>query len=80
VLAVQQQRSAANTPAKYVTPCFLARYLYAADFDVMVGLPIVTWAPDGSHRQMLRYQRDVSVSDALFVLPEGYEHFQPPAP
>jgi len=80
VLAVQQQRSKNNTPAEYVTPCFLARYLYAADFDVAVGLPIVAWAPDGTQRQLIRYERDVLVDDALFVLPEGYERFQPLAP
>lgn len=79
VLAVQQQRSTANTPAHYVTPCFLARYLYTPGFDVAEGLPVITWGPDGSQRQMLRYQRDVFVDDALFVLPEGYEHFKPPA-
>jgi len=80
VLAIQQQRSKGNTPAEYATPCFLARYLYATDFDVSVGLPVVTWAPDGAHRQLMRYQRDVPVDDALFVLPEGYERFQPPTP
>jgi len=80
VLAVQQQRSTSNTPEQYVTPCFLARYQYAADFDVMEGLPVMTWAPDGSRRQMLRYQRDVQVDDTLFTLPEGYERFKPPSP
>ena len=79
-LAIQQQRSKSNTPVEYVTPCFLARYLYAADFDVAVGLPVVTWAPDGAQRQLIRYERDVPVDDALFVLPEGYERFQPLAP
>ena len=80
VLAVQQQRSSANTPAEYITPCFLARYQYAADFDSAEGLPIMTWSPDGSKRHMLRYRRDVPVDDALFALPEGYEHFSPPSP
>ncbi len=80
VLAVQQQRSKGNTPAEYVTPCFQARYLYAADFDVAVGLPVLTWRPDGARRQLLRYQRDVPVDEALFQLPEGYEHYQPLAP
>jgi len=78
VLAVQQQRSKGNTPAEYVTPCFLARYLYAADFDVAVGLPVVTWTPEGARRQLLRYERDVPVDNALFKLPGGYEHYQPP--
>lgn len=80
VLAVQQHRLTSNTPEQYVTPCFLARYQFAADFDVAVGLPVVTWAPDGSRRELLRYQRDVQVDDALFILPEGYEHFKPPSP
>ncbi len=80
VLAVQQQRSKDNTPAEYVTPCFQARYLYAADFDVAIGLPVLTWRPDGARRQLLHYQRDVPVDEALFQLPESYEHYQPLAP
>jgi hypothetical protein len=80
VLAVQQQRSEGNTPAEYITPCFLARYLYMADFDVAQGLPVVSWGPDGERRQLLRYEQDVPIDDALFELPKGYEHFQPLAP
>ena len=80
VLAIQQQRSKGNTPAEYVTPCFQARYLYAGDFDVRVGVPVVTWSPDGAHRQLLRYERDVPVDDALFELPADYETYQPLAP
>ena len=80
VLAVQQQRSKGNTPAEYITPCFLANYLYAADFDVAVGLPVVTWTPDGARRQLLRYERNVPVDEALFVLPDDYEHYQPLTP
>ncbi len=79
-LAVQQERSKGNTPKEYLTPCFLARYLYEADFDVALGLPILTWGPDGERRQLLRYERDVPVNDALFELPKDYEHFQPLAP
>jgi len=80
VLAVQQQRSKGNTPAEYITPCFLARYLYKADFDVALGLPVITWGPKGEHRQLLRYETDVVVDDALFELPKDYEHFQPLEP
>jgi hypothetical protein len=76
VLAVQQQRSIENTPAEYVTPCFLARYLYAADFDVSVGLPVITRAPGGEQRQLIRYEHDVLVDESMFVLPEGYEPYQ----
>ncbi|TCK17787.1 hypothetical protein DFR30_1029 [Thiogranum longum] len=80
VLAVQQQRSKGNTPAEYITPCFQARYLYKADFDVALGLPVITWGPKGEHRQLLRYERDVVIDDALFELPKDYEQYQPLAP
>ncbi len=79
VLAVQQERSKGNTPAEYITPCFQARYLYKADFDVALGLPVVTWGPGGEHRQLLRYERDVMIDDALLELPKDYEQYQPPA-
>lgn len=80
VLAVQQQRSKGNTPAEFITPCFLARYIYQADFDVARGLPVITWGPKGEHRQLLRYETDVVVDDALFELPKDYEQYQPPEP
>lgn len=79
VLAVQQQRSKGNTPDEYITPCFMARYIYQADFDVARGLPVMTWGPDGGHRQLLRYERNVMVDDDLFVLPDGYKSYQPPS-
>lgn len=77
VLAVQQQSLRGNTPEEFITPCFLARYIYAADFDSRRGLPVVGWAPDGARRQLLRYERDVPVDAALFVLPGDYERYQP---
>jgi len=80
VLAVQQQRSKGNMPAEYLTPCFLAHHVYMADFDVSLGLPVLTWGPDGARRHLLRYERDVLIDDALFDLPKDYEHFEPLAP
>ncbi|MFQ5645105.1 MAG: hypothetical protein ACE5FQ_15620 [Thiogranum sp.] len=72
-LAVQQMRTLENTPVQYRTPCFLSRYLYAADFHVQRGVPLVEWNDQGERRELIDYQIGVELDERLFVLPEGYE-------
>ena len=71
-LAVQQMRTLANTPEQYQTPCFLSRYLYAADFQMQQGIPLLEWNDQGERRELIDYQIGVDLDERLFELPEGY--------
>jgi hypothetical protein len=71
-LAVQQVRTLANTPAEFQTPCFLARYLYATDFHLARGMLLADWDETGERRELTRYEADVPVDAALFVVPRDY--------
>ena len=70
-LVVQQVRTLANTPREYQTPCFLARYLYAADFYLRTGFPLADWNSSRNRRELLSYENDVELDARLFELPEG---------
>ncbi len=72
-LAVQQMRTLVNTPEQYQTPCFLSRYLYAADFQMQQGIPLLEWNDQGERRELIDYQIGVELDEHLFVLPDGYE-------
>lgn len=70
VLAVQQARTLGNTPAEFQTPCFLARDVYAGDFHLGAGVPLLEWAGKGTRRELLEYERNVPLAEALFVVPD----------
>ena len=71
-LSVQQSRTLAATPQEYQTPCFLSRYLYATDFHLREGIPLVDWSPQGHRRELLDYQTGVDLDGQLFELPDGF--------
>jgi hypothetical protein len=71
-LSVQQSRTLAATPQEYQTPCFLSRYLYATDFHLRQGIPLVDWSPQGHRRELLDYQTGVDLDGQLFELPDGF--------
>lgn len=75
-LAVQQLRTLSATPEEYQTPCFLSRYIYATDFHVRQGIPIMDWHSGGQRRQLLDYQTGVELDSRLFELPEDYAVLQ----
>lgn len=72
-LAVQQLRSMENTPEEFRTPCFLLRYVYATDFYLMHGLPLVDLDENGDRRALLDYATDEGLDAELFALPVGYQ-------
>lgn len=76
-LAVQQLRTLENTPPQFQTPCFLSRYLYAADFQMRRGVPLVEWNDQGERRELIDYQIGVELDEQLFRLPEGYDMIRP---
>ncbi|HHJ17860.1 MAG TPA: hypothetical protein ENJ80_14300 [Gammaproteobacteria bacterium] len=76
-LAIQQLRTLDSTPPEFRTPCFLSRYLYATDFYLQLGLPLVDWNNQGERRELIDYRFDVELDEALFELPEGYRTVEP---
>jgi len=71
-LAVQQLRTLESTPEEYRTPCFLSRFLYAADFHLQQGIPLVEWNNRGERRELIDYTIEVELDERLFELPDGY--------
>jgi hypothetical protein len=71
-LAVQQSRTLAATPQEYQTPCFLSRYLYATDFHLRQGIPLLDWSQEGHRRELLDYETGVELDEGLFELPDGF--------
>lgn len=72
VLAVQQQRTILHTPDELRTSCFMANYLYATDFHLDRGIPLIEWGERQDRRELLSYDVDVELQDALFELPANY--------
>ncbi len=71
-LSIQQSRTLALTPQEYQTPCFLSRYLYATDFHLQQGIPLVDWNQQGHRRELIDYQTGVELDQTLFELPDGF--------
>ncbi|MGB5299903.1 MAG: hypothetical protein WBN08_13960 [Thiogranum sp.] len=71
-LSIQQSRTLAATPQEYQTPCFLSRYLYATDFHLRQGIPLLDWSQEGHRRELLDYQTGVELDEGLFELPDGF--------
>jgi hypothetical protein len=76
VLAVQQARTLGNTPVEFQTPCFLARDVYAGDFHLGTGFPLLEWNGRGTRRELLDYERNVPLADALFVVPDDLRSYK----
>jgi len=71
-LSIQQSKTLAATPQEYQTPCFLSRYLYATDFHLRQGIPLLDWSQEGHRRELLDYQTGVELDEGLFELPDGF--------
>ncbi len=72
VLAARQYRDLDKTPEDYRTPCYLANYIYAIDWHLQAGFPIMEVRQDGWQRALLDYRSAHSVAPELFILPKGY--------
>ncbi len=70
VLAVQQARTLGNMPAEFQTPCSLARDVYAGDFHLGTGVPLLEWVDQGTRRELLEFERNVPMAEGLFVVPD----------
>ncbi|MDT8385910.1 MAG: hypothetical protein RQ736_00210 [Thiogranum sp.] len=79
VLAVQQARMLGNTPEELKTPCYLANTVFATDYHVGRGIPLMEWRTGALSRELLEYKRGVKMPESLFEMPEDYRRFSPPA-
>ena len=71
-LSIQQSRTLALTPQEYQTPCFLSQYIYATDFHLQQGIPLVDWSEQGHRRELFDYETGVELDEGLFELPQEY--------
>ena len=75
-LAVQQARTLSNMPVEFQTPCVLGRDVYAGDFHLGAGLPLLEWAGEGTRRELLEYQSNVPLAETLFVVPDDWRVYK----
>ena len=57
-------------PVEFQTPCVLGRDVYAGDFHLGAGLPLLEWADKGTRRELLKYERNVPLAATLFAVPD----------
>lgn len=79
VLAVQQARMLGNTPEELKTPCYLANTVFATDYHLDRGIPLMEWRAGALNRELLEYKSGVTMPESLFEVPEDYRRFSPPA-
>jgi len=77
-LAVQQSRTIGNTPEEFRTPCFMANSIYAADYHLQRGIPLLEWRENKQSSKLLDYEAGVELPGALFELPQDYRYFRAP--
>jgi hypothetical protein len=76
VMAGEHAKNMANTPVELQQPCELALHIFNPLWPLEKGLPIQEWDTQGKAQALLNYKTDEAVDDALFVLPQGYRHYQ----
>jgi hypothetical protein len=76
VLAVQQARTLGNMPEEFKTPCYLARDVYAGDFHLGKGFPVLEWSGEGDRRELLEYRSNVPLAEGLFVVPDNLRAYE----
>lgn len=76
VMAGEHAKNMANTPVELQQPCELALHVFNPLWPVEKGLPIQERDAQGKAQALLNYKTDEAVDDALFILPEGYRHYQ----
>lgn len=77
VLAGENARILPQVPADMQDPCDLALNTYAPEWQLQFGLPINEWDTQGKGQQLLDFNASYPMNRAMFVLPKGYQHYQP---
>ena len=75
-VAVSQARTLSNTPNEYQTACFLAKYIYSADFQLEKGIVLNERDAQGRVRELSRFEQNTMLKDELLQLPKGFQVYQ----
>ena len=75
-LAGQQMQTLGNFPPESITPCLLARLVYARQSFLSRGLPLAEWDESGYRRRLMDFHRVEDLPADTFLIPPDYEHFQ----
>jgi len=76
LMAAQRATTLHNTPPEFWQACSLANEIYAPTRYLQQGLPIRAYSGSGISRELRSFEPGVSMSAALFELPEGYQRFR----
>ena len=74
-LAGEQARNLFKTPAEYLSACILSNNIFHAGDYLEKGFPIQERSMAGYERQLLDYQVNQELDEALFSIPEDYRTF-----
>lgn len=75
VLAGEHAKVLPRIPADMQEPCDLALNTFYADWQLQFGLPIQEWDESGKGQVLMDYKEGFAVDEALFTLPQGYQHY-----
>lgn len=75
-LGGQQMQTLGNFPPESITACLLARLVYARQTFLERGFPVLEWDETGYRRQLLDFRPVDDLPADVFVIPEGYRHYE----
>lgn len=78
VMAGEHAKNMVNIPLELQQPCALVQHIFNPLWSLEQGLPIQLWDSQGKSQALLDYKTGEAVEGALFVLPQGYHHYQTP--
>ncbi len=76
VMAGEHAKTLDNTPTELQDRCDLTLNIFSPFWLLEKGLPIQEWSPQGKASALLNYKTNQMFDSALFVLPQGYQHYQ----
>jgi hypothetical protein len=75
VLAGEHAKALPRVPADMQEACDLALNTFHADWQLQFGLPIQEWDESGNGQVLMDFKEGFAVDEALFSLPQGYQHY-----
>lgn len=76
IMAGEHAKNIDNTPPELQQPCELVLHIFNPLWLLAKGLPIQEWDTQGKAQALLDYKTDETIDSALFLVPEGYRHYQ----
>jgi hypothetical protein len=71
LLSLNNQRNMSNIPSQYVTPCMLVNDIFAVDWYLLKGFPVLLNRYEGLQRLLINVEQK-EVKQSLFSLPDNY--------